>query len=131
MNIQFPSILCAVESANRESIRSIPSEYELTFAQNEFDAVEMAREHKFKLILMTCQSGEQRYARACRVIRLFDETTPILFITGPNGLTEGEAIKAGGQGVICEGDQDFAADLEQRIARLVEDETLVFKAKKI
>src|SRR6476646_9760194 len=115
MKLRFPSILCAVESANRESIRSIPPDYDVTFAQNEFDAVEIAQERRFELILMTCQRADARYAKACSIIRQFDDHTPILFITGSPGLSEDEAFAAGAQGVLCQSDKNFASDLKLRI----------------
>ena len=128
MLVGYPSILCALESAHRGTISAIPPEYDLTFAHDEFDAVETAQQRRFKLILLTCQGPDERYAKACIFIRTFDDETPILFITGRHGLTEEQAQTAGAQGVVCESDQDFAGDLKRRIEGLIDGETKIFNA---
>jgi len=120
MLVGYPSILCALESAHRGTISAIPLEYDLTFARNEFDAAETAQQRRFKLILLTCERPDERYGQVCRIIRLFDEDTPILFITGPSGMTEEQAQTVGAQGVVCESDLNFADKLRQRIELLID-----------
>src|SRR5437899_11672779 len=113
MKLGNPSILCALECTTPETVTSVLPEYAITFAHNEIDFVEFAREARFDLILTSSLKAEFRYPRACTVIRMFDPRTPLLFITDFAGPTKEEILSLDAEIILYQGDvitQDVVRD---------------------
>ena len=134
----YPRILCAAghheeigEHGSREFISASLPEYNITFANNEFDIAERARSGPFDLILMNCVRPDGRYAKACELIRMFDTKTPVVFITNSHRVTEEAASRLGAQGVVSTDSPHFAEDLRHRLSELVECNSMVFKQQKV
>ena len=94
------------------------SDYELTYARTKADAVRLVREGGFALILMDYWLSDGTGEETCRLIRGFDRTTPILFITASLGFTEIHADSVGAQGKLKKASPTFIEDLKNRIAEL-------------
>jgi CheY-like chemotaxis protein len=122
MKLGFPSILCAVERTTRESISAVLSEYDLRFAENEFEAIDLARRRESDLILMSCRQVDDGSAKACQIIRVFDDQTPVLFLGDSSRLTEEEALSVGAQGLLHEHAPNFAYELKRRVSELIDNE---------
>ena len=134
MQEHSPRVLCAAghhyemgERGSREFIKAMLPEYEIRFAQNEFDITELAREGGYDLILMNCIRLDGRYAKACVLIRMFDPDTPVIFITDSHQMSEEDTAKVEAQGVFSTDDEHFVEDLRSRIGELVGRDTLIFK----
>ena len=131
-------ILCAAghryqmgPRGSRESISAILLGYDINFAQNEFDLIELAREGGYDLILMNCLRLDGRYIRACTLLRMFDPVTPLLLITNSPGMTEDEAASAGAQGLCSTGAANFEHDISQRASDLINGKALIFETRQI
>jgi len=119
MNIGYPSILCALECPRRDGISTVLSEYDLRFAQDEFDFVEIAREGKFDLFLAGGIQAAKRYARACSLIRLFDDRTPLVIISDEFGVTDDQAQSLNARLIVHESDLSTVESLKLNIRELV------------
>jgi CheY-like chemotaxis protein len=135
---EHPRILCVAghryemrERGSREFISAMLPEYEIRFAQNEFDITELAREGRYDLILMNCIRLDGRYAKACVLIRMFDPETPVIFITDSHQMTEEDTATVGAQGVFSTADPNFVEDLRDRVNELVGRDILTFKPMKM
>jgi PleD family two-component response regulator len=119
MKIGYPSILCALECATKETVLAVLPEYDLTFASNEFDLVELAREGRFDLILTSSLKADHRYPRACSIIRMFDPRTPLLFITDLSGPTEEEVLSFDAHIILYESDIATQEIVRQRVREVL------------
>jgi DNA-binding response OmpR family regulator len=93
-------------------------DFELTVAADETEAVELATESRFDLILMACYVIDGPRAIACHTIRLFNILTPILFVTDPSCVTEEQAFELGAQGLVSTGEPGFVDILKHRVRDL-------------
>src|SRR6476659_9010722 len=93
-------------------------DFEFVNAENIFEAVEKAREGNFSMIFLESILPDGSGEEACRQIRVFDKTTPILFITESRFFSETSARTAGAQGVLKKGNPTFLDDLQNRALQL-------------
>jgi hypothetical protein len=115
MKLGYPSILCAVERTLHDQVSEILSEYNLNFIDNEFDVIDQAHDPRFEVILISCDSVEGKAALTCRIIRLNNEVTPVLLISGSSELSDTQASVIGAQAVIHSISPTFADDLKRAV----------------
>ena len=115
-----PKILCVEDHADTcEMITHLLPEFEIISAATKSEALQMVREGGFALILMDYHLPDGTGEEACRIVRLFDQKTPILFVTGSITLNKTKAVSLGGQGVLRKGSPTFVEELQARVAELV------------
>jgi CheY-like chemotaxis protein len=126
MGTQLPRVLCAAghlaekgQQGSRESISAILSDYDVTFARDTYQLIDLAHEDVYDLIVMNCLHVGERYAIACKIIRLWNTTTPVLFITNSSEPTAEQAAEAGAQRVCSTGCPQFIADVQRCAKELV------------
>src|SRR5947209_20549219 len=103
-----PKILCVEDHADTcEMITHILPEFEIISAKTKNEALQMVGEGGFSLILMDYHLPDGTGEEACRIIRVFDQKTPILFVTGSITLTNTKAVSLGAQGVLKKGSPTF------------------------
>ena len=93
-------------------------EFDFVNAATVLEAVEKAREGDFSLIFMESLLPDGSGEEACRQIRVFDKTTPILFITQSRFLSETHSRSIGAQGSLRKGSPTFIDDLQSRALQL-------------
>src|SRR5438309_11094978 len=92
-------ILCIEDEPDTcRMLQVLLPDFELISASTKAEAVEKAREGNFALIFMDYLLPDGTGEEACRIIRYFDQKTPILFITGSATFTETKARSIGAQG---------------------------------
>jgi len=93
-------------------------EFDFVNAATVLEAVEKAREGNFSLIFMESLLPDGSGEEACRQIRVFDRTTPILFITESRFVSETFSRSIGAQGSLRKGSPTFIDDLQNRALQL-------------
>jgi len=76
------------------------SNYELTYAKNKAEAIDLARIGGFDAILPDYWLSDGNGDEACRLIGGFDRKVPILFVTASKAFTETHARSIGAQGTL-------------------------------
>ena len=122
MGNEKPRILCVEDEPECcNMLRVILPKYEIIPAASQAEAVKLAREFKFAIIFMDYWLSDGTGEHACREIRYFDQTTPILFITGSVAFSETKARALGAQGTLKKGSPTFIEELQSRTADLALD----------
>jgi DNA-binding response OmpR family regulator len=112
-------ILCVEdESDTHHMLRVFLSDFEIISALTKTEAIELARNNTFSLILMDYWLPDGTGEDACRVIRSFDSRTPILFITGSHTFSETKARAIGAQGTLKKASPTFMQELKTRAGEL-------------
>ena len=119
MGITKKRILCVEDDKDFCELLTLAlPEFEFVNAATVLDALKKASDGDFSLIflenLVTEGSGEE----TCRLIRGFDKTTPILFITKSRFLSETHSRSIGAQGSLRKGSPTFIDDLQSRALQL-------------
>jgi CheY-like chemotaxis protein len=112
-------ILCVEDEPDVCSmLQVLLPDFELISASTKAEAIQKAREQKFALIFMDYRLPDGTGEDACRMIRHFDQKTPILFITGVSTFTETKARSIGAQGTLKKASPTFIDELKNRTAEL-------------
>lgn len=112
-------ILCVEDEPDVCSmLQVLLPDFELISASTKAEAIEKAREGHYALIFMDYRLPDGTGEEACRLIRNFDEKTPILFITGVNSFTETRARSIGAQGTLKKASPIFIDELKNRTYEL-------------
>ena len=112
-------ILCVEDDADTcELLTILLPDYELVNASTKSQAIEKARDGNFSLIFMDQTLPDGTGEETCRLIRTFDQITPILFLTGWRHFTEARARAIGAQGAIKKTSPTFIEDLQDRTTDL-------------
>jgi CheY-like chemotaxis protein len=112
-------ILCVEDEPDTcDMLQVLLPDFELISASTKAEAVEKAREGNFALIFMDYLLPDGTGEEACRVIRYFDQKTPILFITGSTTFTETKARSIGAQGTLKKASATFIDELKHRTSEL-------------
>lgn len=97
-------ILCVDDHQDTfDLIKVILKDYEIITAESVGDGVRRATGEQFDLYLLDYHLPDGNGIELCLLIRQFDKTTPILFITGTRALLEREIQQAGAQGLVPKG----------------------------
>jgi CheY-like chemotaxis protein len=116
-----PKILCVEDHADTcEMISHLLPEFEIISAATKSEALQKIKEGGFSLILMDYHLPDGTGEEACRIIRHFDQRTPILFVTGSISLTKTQAVSLGAQGVLRKATPTFVEELQARAAELAQ-----------
>jgi CheY-like chemotaxis protein len=119
MGDQREKILCVEDDPDVcPMLQTLLPEFELTSVATKAEAVQKAREEKFSLIFMDYRLPDGTGEEACRLIRYFDNKTPILFITGVSSFTETKARSIGAQGTLKKASPTFIDELKHRTSEL-------------
>jgi CheY-like chemotaxis protein len=119
MGDQREKILCVEDDPDVcPMIQALLPEFHLISAATKAEAVQKAREQQFAVIFMDYRLPDGTGEDACRIIRRFDQITPILFITGVNAFTETKARSIGAQGTLKKASATFIDELRQRTTEL-------------
>ena len=114
-----PKILCVEDHGDTcELITIILPEFEIITVSTKGEAIDKAREGGFSLILMDYYLPDGTGEQACRMIRAFDQHTPILFVTGSVDLTYTKALSIGAHGLVKKATSDFLEELRERAMQL-------------
>jgi CheY-like chemotaxis protein len=112
-------ILCIEDEPDTcRMLQVLLPDFELISASTKAEAVERAREGNFALIFMDYLLPDGTGEEACRMIRYFDQKTPILFITGYATFTETKARSIGAQGTLKKASPTFVDELKHRTSEL-------------
>jgi CheY-like chemotaxis protein len=112
-------ILCVEDDQDAcKMFQALLPDFELVSAATKAEAIEKAREGRFALIFMDYRLPDGTGEETCRLIRLFDSKTPILFITAVTSFTETRARSIGAQGSLKKASATFIDELKHRTAEL-------------
>lgn len=115
-------ILCVEDHPDTcELISTILKKYDCTSAYSKADALYHATKEKFDIYLLDYHLPDGNGIELCLLIKNFDTTTPILFITGTSSMTEKQALTIGAQGLIKNTSDNFVIELERRVSGLLKD----------
>jgi len=89
----------------------------VTLAQSKTEGLRKAQGGLFDLYLLDYSVPDGTGLELTRLIREFDDSTPILMITSPRVLTEEEVSDAGAQGLISK--DDMPHDLLRNMSRIL------------
>lgn len=113
-------ILCVEDNADTSALLKVLLEqdgYEVVGASTVAEASALARGHGFDLYLIDRWLPDGEGIELCRMIRTFDLTTPIVFLTADaRETTRAQAMAAGAQGYMVKPGEP--GQLEQIIAML-------------
>lgn len=93
-------------------------DFEIISAASKGEAIEKIMDGGFSLIFMDYWLPDGTGEEACRLIRHFDNKTPILFITGSSSFTATKAVSIGAQGVLKKASPTFVDELRERASEL-------------
>lgn len=112
-------ILCVEDDQDACSMfQALLPDFELISATTKAEALEKARGQRYALILMDYRLPDGTGEETCRLIRVFDQKTPILFITAVTAFTETRARSIGAQGSLKKASPTFIDELKYRTAEL-------------
>ena len=119
MGDQRKKILCVEDDPDVcPMLQKLLPDFELISASTKSEALEKAREGKYAVIFMDYRLPDGTGEEACRLIRYFDQITPILFITGVSAFTETKARSIGAQGTLRKASPTFIDELRYRTSEL-------------
>jgi DNA-binding response OmpR family regulator len=101
-----------------ELITRVLKDFEVTSVTTKAAALESARTNRFDLIVVDYYLPDGTGEELCKHVRVFDQRTPILFITGSDDFSETRSRTIGGQGMIKKGRENFVSELKARAAEL-------------
>lgn len=111
-------ILCVDDHPDYcEFICAVLRDCEVTLAQGKTEGLRKAQGSLFDLYLLDYSLPDGTGLELARLIREFDDSTPILIITSPRFLTDREVSDAGAQGLISK--DDLPHDLLRNISRIL------------
>jgi CheY-like chemotaxis protein len=115
-------ILCVEDHPDTcELISTILKDYECTSAYSKADALMLSSKEKFDLYLLDYHLPDGNGIELCLLIKNFDTTTPILFVTGTSSMNEKQSLKLGAQGFIKNTDENFIDKLQKKVSELLAD----------
>jgi CheY-like chemotaxis protein len=120
LRISMPKnrILCVDDHRDFcDLVCTILRDCELTFAQSKREGFRKAEGGLFDLYLLDYSLPDGTGLELARMIRQFDESTPILIITSPNFLTHREVSEAGAQGLLSK--DELPHDLSSHVSRIL------------
>lgn len=85
-------------------ISAILSDFEVVSAKSKAEAQLKALDGQFDLYLLDYYLLDGTGLELCRLIRDFDDTSPILFVTGPETLTRQQLQAVNAQGIVFKKD---------------------------
>lgn len=119
MGSEKKRILCVEDEREAcELVSFALRNYEVVSVGTKAEAIEMARNNCFSLILMDYWLPDGTGEETCNLIRSFDKRTPILFITGSPTFSETRARALGAQGTLKKAQPNFLQELEFRAFEL-------------
>src|SRR5215467_223581 len=119
MEVNKARILCVEdESDTHRMLQLFLSDFEIVSAETKSEAIELAKNNVFCLILMDYWLPDGTGEDACRIIRSFNIRTPILFITGSHSFSETRARSIGAQGTLRKASPTFVQELQTRASEL-------------
>ena len=77
--------------------------YTVVSATSKADALRLITSEKFDLILSDYHLPDGTGFEVCLFIRTFDQTTPIIFATSDDSITEAEILTLGAQAIVRKG----------------------------
>jgi DNA-binding response OmpR family regulator len=95
-------------------LASFLTDFEIVSVATKAEGIEKAREGGFALIFMDYYLPDGTGEEACRLIRYFDQLTPVLFITASQTFTETKARSIGAQGTLRKASPTFLDELRHR-----------------
>jgi CheY-like chemotaxis protein len=104
-----------------ELISTILKKYDCTSAYSKSEALLHATKEKFDIYLLDYHLADGNGIELCLLIKNFDTTTPILFITGTSSMNEKQALTIGAQGLIKNTSDNFIDQLQKRVSELIEE----------
>ena len=114
-------ILCVEDHPDTcELISTILKKYECTSAYSKADALFLATKDKFDLYLLDYHLPDGNGIELCLLIKNFDTTAPILFITGTSSMNEQQTLAIGAQGLIKNTTDNFVDKLQKKVSELLE-----------
>ena len=114
-NDQRPKILCVDDETDTfRMLEVLLPAFEIIPATTKGEAIERIMEGGISLIFMDYFLPDGTGEEACRLIRHFDQRTPILFITGSSAFTSTKAVSIGAQGVLKKASPTFIEELQAR-----------------
>lgn len=114
-----PQILCVEDEPDTcRMLQVLLPDFEIITATTKGEAIEKILDGGYALIFMDYFLPDGTGEEACRLIRHFDQRTPILFITGSSILTATKAVSIGAQGVLRKASPNFIEELRERSAEL-------------
>ena len=97
-------ILCVEDQTDTcDLIAYLLADWEVICAQSQAEALQRVVRENFDLILLDYHLPDGTGAEICRVIRAFDQKTPVLFVTAFDGISSTELAEVGAQGLIKKG----------------------------
>lgn len=96
---------------------AILKDCELSFAQSKTEGLRKAQDSLFDLYLLDYSLPDGTGLELARMIREFDDYTPILIITSPNFLNHREVSEAGAQGLLSK--DELPHDLLSHVSRIL------------
>lgn len=90
----------------------------MTVAQGKTEGLRKAKDRLFDLYLLDYSLPDGTGLELARLIRQFDDSTPILIITSPHFISDREVSDAGAQGLISK--DELPHDLLRNISRVLD-----------
>lgn len=114
-------ILCVDDHTDFcELVAAILHDVKVVSAHSLAEATLLATREKFDLYLLDYHLPDGTGLELCLLLRGFDATTPILFMTGTSSISEAQAINAGADGLVKKGRTEAVADLRSKVTKLLE-----------
>ena len=108
-------VLCVEDHPDTcELISHVLKEFEVISAKTKAEALEASRSEQFALILLDYHLPDGTGEEICHLIRDFDKSTPILFVTGSSQFSESRARSIGAQGSLHKHHPEFTEELLRR-----------------
>lgn len=98
-------------------VSDILEDYEVVSAHSKREGLRKAEGGLFSLYLLDYSLPDGTGFELAKLIREFDDSTPILFITGSHTVTEERVLDVGAQGVITK--DDFPDNLLKAVPRVL------------
>ena len=102
-----------------ELITRVLKDFEVISVTTKAAAIENAKMGSFDLIVVDYYLPDGTGEELCKHVRIFDQRTPILFITGSDDFSETRSRTIGAQGMIKKGRANFVSELKARAGELV------------
>ena len=119
MGSDHKEILCIEDQPDTcDMFQILLPEYRIVSAASKAEGVNLAREHRFSLILLDYYLPDGTGDEVCGMIREFDQVTPILFVTGSPSFTERCARAIGAQGTVNKTSPTFIEQIQARTSQL-------------
>jgi len=98
-------VLCVDDHSDTCSlIAAILEPFEVVLAHTKADALRKATGRRFNLYLLDYHLPDGTGFELCLLIRVFDSSTPIIFVTSSDRLTKSQVTAVGAQGLVAKSD---------------------------